>query len=128
MSSNVAAVRLSERVGRQNVIQAARDLGVRSPLNDNPSLALGTSGVTLLELTSAYAAVAAGAYPDVPAASEAMGKLQTALYTPIAENADRYDELFAEYTTLHDYFGRGHNDVMRRLKRIRREVAAGGAS
>ncbi|HEX8624221.1 MAG TPA: transglycosylase domain-containing protein [Allosphingosinicella sp.] len=66
LSSNVAAVRLSERVGRQNVIRAARDLGVRSPLNDNPSLALGTSGMTLLELTSAYAAVAAGAYPVQP--------------------------------------------------------------
>lgn len=66
LSSNVAAVRLSERVGRQNVIRAARDLGVRSPLSDTPSLALGTSGVTLLELTSAYAAVAAGAYPVRP--------------------------------------------------------------
>jgi penicillin-binding protein 1A len=66
LSSNVAAVRLSERVGRQNVIRAARDLGVASPLADNPSLALGTSGVTLLELTSAYAAVAAGAYPVRP--------------------------------------------------------------
>ena len=66
LSSNVAAVRLSERVGRQNVIRAARDLGIRSPLNDNPSLALGTSGVTLLELTSAYAAVSAGAYPVRP--------------------------------------------------------------
>jgi penicillin-binding protein 1A len=66
VSSNVAAVRLSERVGRQNVIRAARDLGVRSPLSDHPSLALGTSGVTLLELTSAYAAVSAGAYPVAP--------------------------------------------------------------
>jgi penicillin-binding protein 1A len=66
LSSNVAAVRLSERVGRQNVIRAARDLGVTSPLADNPSLALGTSGVTLLELTSAYAAVAAQAYPVKP--------------------------------------------------------------
>jgi len=66
LSSNVAAVRVSERVGRRNVIRAARDLGVRSPLNDNPSLALGTSGTTLLELTSAYAAVAAGAYPVQP--------------------------------------------------------------
>ncbi|HYE28038.1 MAG TPA: transglycosylase domain-containing protein [Allosphingosinicella sp.] len=66
LSSNVAAVRLSERVGRQNVIRAARDLGVTSPLADNPSLALGTSGLTLLELTSAYAAVAAGAYPVRP--------------------------------------------------------------
>ena len=36
-----------------------------------------------------------------------MGKLERAVYTPIAANADRYDELFAEYTTLHDYFGRG---------------------
>lgn len=63
LSSNVAAVRLSEKVGRQNVIRAARDLGITSPLADNPSLPLGTSGVTLLELTQAYAAVAAGAYP-----------------------------------------------------------------
>lgn len=62
-SSNVAAVRLAEAVGRQNVIRAARDLGITSPLGDQPSLALGTSGVTLLELTSAYAAVAADSYP-----------------------------------------------------------------
>ena len=48
------------------MIRAARDLGVTSPLADNPSLALGTSGVTLLEMTSAYAAVAAGAYPVRP--------------------------------------------------------------
>jgi penicillin-binding protein 1A len=63
LSSNVAAVRLSERVGRQNVIRAAQDLGITSPLADNPSLALGTSGVTLLEMTAAYAAIAADAYP-----------------------------------------------------------------
>jgi L-ribulokinase len=75
-----------------------------------------------------HAAVAAGAYPDVPTASAVMGKLEQAVYTPIAANADRYDELFEEYTTLHDYFGRGSNDVMRRLKRIRREVATGRAS
>ncbi|MDT9598943.1 transglycosylase domain-containing protein [Sphingosinicella rhizophila] len=62
-SSNVAAVRLSEQVGRDKVIQAARDLGVTSPLVTQPSLALGTSGVTLLEMTAAYAAVAANGYP-----------------------------------------------------------------
>jgi penicillin-binding protein 1A len=66
VSSNVAAVRLSERVGRENVIRAARDLGVRSPLADNPSLALGASGTTLLEMTAAYAAVAAGRFPLQP--------------------------------------------------------------
>ena len=65
-SSNVAAVRLSEQVGRANVIRAARDLGVKSPLADQPSLALGSSGMTLIELTSAFAGVAANSYPVTP--------------------------------------------------------------
>jgi penicillin-binding protein 1A len=64
-SSNAATVRLSEAVGRGNVIRAARDLGITTPLPDNPSLALGTAGVSLLELTAAYAAVASGRYPIV---------------------------------------------------------------
>jgi penicillin-binding protein 1A len=62
-SSNAATVRLSQEVGRSNVIRAARDLGITTPLPDKPSLALGTAGVSLLELTSAYAAVASGRYP-----------------------------------------------------------------
>ena len=65
-SSNAATVRLAEQVGRQNVIRAARDLGIDSPLTDRPSLALGTSGLSLLELTSAYAAIAGGRYPVEP--------------------------------------------------------------
>jgi penicillin-binding protein 1A len=64
-SSNAATVRLSQRVGLDNVIRAARDLGITTPLPDKPSLALGTAGVSLLELTSAYAAVASGRYPIV---------------------------------------------------------------
>ena len=62
-SSNAATVRLSEAVGRGNVIRAARDLGITSPLPDKPSLALGTAQVSLLELTSAYAAVMGGRFP-----------------------------------------------------------------
>ena len=66
-SSNVAAVRLFGEVGSAQVIETARDLGVTSPLARNdPSLALGTSTLTLLELTSAYAAIAADAYPVKP--------------------------------------------------------------
>ncbi len=65
-SSNVAAVRLYKKVGSESVIKAARDLGIHSPLNADPSLALGSSGVSLLELTSAYAAVAAGRWPVSP--------------------------------------------------------------
>ena len=62
-SSNAATVRLSQQVGRANVMRVARDLGITTPLPDRPSLALGTAGVSLLELTSAYAAVAGGRYP-----------------------------------------------------------------
>ena len=62
-SSNAASVRLSESVGRANVLRAARELGITSSLPNGPSVALGTAGVSLLELTSAYAAVASGRYP-----------------------------------------------------------------
>src|SRR5438270_2659548 len=62
-SSNAATVRLSQQVGRANVIRAARDLGITTALPHKPSLALGTAGVSLLELTSAYAAIASGRYP-----------------------------------------------------------------
>jgi penicillin-binding protein 1A len=64
-SSNVAAVRLAQRVGIGNVIAAARDLGVTAPIPADPSIALGTSDVSLLQMTAAYAAVAAGRYPVV---------------------------------------------------------------
>ena len=64
-SSNAATVRLAQQVGRANVMRAARDLGISTPLPDKPSLALGTAGVSLLELTGAYAAIASGRYPVV---------------------------------------------------------------
>lgn len=67
-SSNIAAIRLQQAVGAEAVIDEARRLGVRSYLNPWPSLALGTSPITLMELTGAYAAVAAGRYPVVPVA------------------------------------------------------------
>jgi penicillin-binding protein 1A len=65
-SSNVASVRLYQQVGGEAVAKAADDLGVTSKLNLDPSLALGSSGITLLELTSAYAGVAGNAWPVEP--------------------------------------------------------------
>ena len=65
-SSNVAAVRLYQKIGGQEIEQAAQDLGIRSPLTLDPSLALGSSGVTLIELTSAYAGVASNQWPVEP--------------------------------------------------------------
>ncbi|MDQ2879444.1 MAG: transglycosylase domain-containing protein, partial [Pseudomonadota bacterium] len=62
-SSNVAAARIIQKVGVAAVIKAARDLGISTPIPNEATIALGTSTVSLLELTSAYAAVAAGDYP-----------------------------------------------------------------
>jgi len=69
-----------------------------------------------------FAAVAAGAYPDIDRAARAMGKNHKAVYKPIPQNQKAYDRLYAEYKLLHDYFGRGANEVMRRLKAMRAEV------
>ena len=61
-SSNVVAVSLSEEVGRERVIEAARRLGIRSPLQAHPSLPLGVFEISPLELTAAYAPFANGGY------------------------------------------------------------------
>lgn len=58
-SYNLAAVRLQESVGREAVIATARSMGLKGDLQPLPSLALGTFPATLLDLTSAFAAVAA---------------------------------------------------------------------
>jgi L-ribulokinase len=71
-----------------------------------------------------HAAVAAGAYPDIHTASEAMGHKNEGVYQPTPANVADYERLYDEYRTLHDYFGRGDNDVMHRLKAIRRQAVA----
>ncbi|WP_174286768.1 transglycosylase domain-containing protein [Sphingomonas bacterium] len=62
-SSNVAAARLTQKVGVKAVIQAARDLGISTPIPNEATIGLGSSSVSLLELTAAFAAVADDRYP-----------------------------------------------------------------
>jgi L-ribulokinase len=71
-----------------------------------------------------HAAVAAGAYPDIRTAARAMGQRSPQGYVPDPAATARYDALYGEYEQLHDHFGQGANDVMRRLKRMRREAVA----
>src|SRR6185436_6880808 len=72
-SLNTATVRLAMDVGIDEVIAAARDLGIEAPLAKTPSLALGSSEVSLLDLTGAYASVRAGLAPVEPWGIEAFG-------------------------------------------------------
>lgn len=69
-----------------------------------------------------HAAVAAGVYPDIRAAAAVMGKLKDEIVQPIPANVAAYEPLYQDYRTLYDYFGRGANPVMKRLKARRREV------
>lgn len=58
-SINSVAVRLGQEMGIKRIIETARKMGIKSPLDDAPSLALGSSDVNLLELTDAYCTIAA---------------------------------------------------------------------
>ena len=66
-SSNVATLRLFNEVGSEKVIQTARDFGIRASfVEGDPSMALGSTSMTLIELTAAYAGIAANAFPVEP--------------------------------------------------------------
>jgi L-ribulokinase len=126
--------------GTRVVVEAFRDSGVpveefvvAGGLAKNELLMQIYADVTRLPLSvigseqgpalgsAIHAAVAAGAYPDVPAAAEAMGKVRRDVYLPDESRAAAYDRLFEVYLELHDHFGRSTN-VMRRLKALRREA------
>jgi len=70
-----------------------------------------------------FGAVAAGSahggYDSIVDAAKAMAKVKDHYYKPIPENVEMYKKLYAEYKILHDYFGRGENNVMKRLKEIK---------
>ncbi|HEY0071444.1 MAG TPA: ribulokinase, partial [Chloroflexia bacterium] len=70
------------------------------------------------------AGVEAGGYPDIATAARHMGGLRDEKYVPIPEHARVYELLYSEYKTLYDYFGRGQNEVMKRLRALRRETLA----
>ena len=75
-----------------------------------------------------YASVAAGkkngGYDDLAEAAGHMGGTGEKVYRPNLKNSAVYEKLFAEYRRLHEFFGRGGNDVMKRLRMIQRDISA----
>lgn len=73
-----------------------------------------------------FGAVAAGkglgGYDSIYDAAKVMAHLKDEVYLPNPENQKMYEKIYAEYVILHDYFGRGANDVMKRLKNIKAEA------
>ncbi|WP_419871291.1 ribulokinase [Candidatus Pristimantibacillus sp. PTI5] len=74
-----------------------------------------------------FGAVAAGAekggFDSIVEAAQSMARVHEETFKPIPENVAVYEKLYAEYNLLHDYYGRGSNDVMKRLKAIKEEQA-----
>ncbi len=71
-SLNIPAVKIAQAVGTKRILQMAQNLGIRSPLADNLSIALGTSGVSLLEITSAYGVLAQAGLSVAPTALQSV--------------------------------------------------------
>jgi L-ribulokinase len=73
-----------------------------------------------------FGAVAAGAanggYDSIVDAARKMARVREETYRPIPRNVEVYEKLYQEYSKLHDYFGRGQNDVMKQLKAIKEEA------
>ena len=65
---------------------------------------------------------AAGGYDSITEAAAVMGRQKDTFYSPIPEHAAVYETLYREYSALHDYFGRGGSDVMKRLKAMRTKI------
>ena len=100
-SLNAATVRLAQDVGIEAVITAARDLGIDEDLDPDISLSLGTAGVGLIDLTGAFASVAAGQMPIQPWAISSLapttgnGGLLAALPQRATQPLDHQAELIA---------------------------------
>lgn len=92
----------------------------------NKPIKISASDQTPALGSAMFGAVAAGkekgGYDSIFDAAKVMGKVKDEFYTPIPENVEAYKKLYAEYKKLHDYFGRGENDVMKRLKAIKAEA------
>lgn len=118
-----AGVPVTELVVAGGLLKNALLMQIYADVCDRPLSVIGSGQGPALG-SAIHAAVAAGAYPDVPTAAAAMGRVQRAAYTPDASRARAYDALFAEYRLLHDHFGRGENDVLHRLRSIRRAAVS----
>jgi L-ribulokinase len=123
---DAVGMRVNEFVAGGGLIKSPPVMQIYADVLRRPLSVIGSEQASALG-TAIHAAVAAGAYPDVPAAAAVMSRIEQDVYQPDPARADVYDELYAEYVKLYDYFGRGANQVMYRLRDIRDRATSGRA-
>jgi L-ribulokinase len=142
MEATAYGTRLIVETFRESGVPVSEIVATGGLPNRNPLLMQLYADVTGLPLTVAEAeqigalgsamhgAVAAGAgaggYDSIVDAARKMARLSEDSYEPIPAHTAVYDQLYAEYKILHDYFGRGANDLMKRLKSLKAAVLAEG--
>jgi len=87
---------------------------IRMPVKVAGSAQAGARGAAIYGACAAGSAL--GGFGGACEAARALGAVKDTVYVPGEAAAAAYDRLYAEYLTLHDYFGRGGNDVMKRLR------------
>ncbi|MEH7373541.1 ribulokinase [Neobacillus drentensis] len=95
----------------------------------NMDIKISASSQTPALGSAMFGAVAAGkergGYDSITDAAKDMGRVKDYVYQPINDQAQVYDQLFTEYARLYDYFGRGENNVMKTLKKIKKDSSLG---
>jgi L-ribulokinase len=95
----------------------------------NMDIKISASSQTPALGSAMFGAVAAGkergGYDSIQEAAKDMGRVKEEVYKPISKNSEVYDQLFKEYARLYEYFGKGENNVMKTLKKIKSTSAAG---
>lgn len=114
-------VEIKEIVAAGGILKNKTLMQILSDVTRIP-LSISTSGAVGALGSAVYGAVAAGCYPSLEEASKAMGDKVANVYKPHEDRSTQYDKLYNEYLLLHDYYGKGANQVMSRLKKIKEEA------
>ncbi|GAA1013260.1 ribulokinase [Acrocarpospora pleiomorpha] len=113
-----SGVRVDELIVAGGLLRSSFLMQIYADIIQRPLSIIGSAQGPALG-SAIHAAVAAGAYPDLHAASAVMARVHRNVYQPDPNHAATYDQLYAIYTELHDHFGRGGTNALHRLHALR---------
>ncbi|MEO3863216.1 ribulokinase [Acrocarpospora sp. B8E8] len=113
-----SGVRVDELIVAGGLLRSSFLMQIYADIIQRPLSIIGSAQGPALG-SAIHAAVAAGAYPDLHAASATMARVHRNVYQPDPNHAATYDQLYAIYTELHDHFGRGGTNALHRLHALR---------
>jgi L-ribulokinase len=120
---DAAGVKVEEFIAGGGLVKNSFVMQIYADVLNRPISVIDTDQGPALG-SAIHAAVAAGEHADVPAAAAVMGRLRANMFHPRPGATSAYNTLYEEYLLLHDYFGRGENMVLHRLRTMRNEADA----